>query len=145
MFVAGFATTAGSTTLPIFNLVGGTGARLFIREIGISNSTVTEVDVVLARFTTAGTTGTSATTREMDEGDVVASVGVLKTNYSSTAPTSAELGFGCWLGAAKGSGWIWTFAPRELVVPATASNGVGALVGSGTGQVLRAYVKWEEA
>lgn len=145
MFAATLVTSAGSTTLPLCALVGGTGARLFIRQIAVYNTTVTEADLILCRLSTAGTPGTSATTRVLDTNDTLAAVGVLKNTYTSTAPTTTDLGIALYVGAAKGSAVILPFGPKELVVPATASAAIGILVGTGTGQAVRTHWIWEEA
>lgn len=143
-FVAGLTTSAGSTTLPIAALVGGTGARIRIYEIGVFNTTTTAVNLVLCRLSTAGTPGTSATSRLLDQSDAQTTTGVLKNTYTSTAPTTAELGIGFPLGAAIGSGMILTFSDNELVIEKVANSAIGFLVESGTGQACRLWMKWIE-
>lgn len=143
-FVAGLTTTAGSTTLPIAALIGGTGARIRITEIGVFNTTTTAVNLVLCRLTTAGTPGTAATSRLTDSADAATAVGALRNTYTSTAPTTTELGIGFPLGAAIGSGLVLTFPDDTLTIPATANAGIGFLVESGTGQAVRLYMRWAE-
>jgi hypothetical protein len=143
-FVAGLTTTAGSTTLPLAALVGGTGARIRITEIGVFNTTTTAVNLVLCRLSTAGTPGTAATSRLTDSADAATAVGTLRNTYTSTAPTTTELGIGFPLGAAIGSGLILTFPDDTLTIPTTASAGIGFLLESGTIQVVRLWVRWAE-
>ena len=143
-FIAGFTTAAGSTTLPICALVGSASARIRIYEIGIFNTTAVACNVVLCRLSTAGTPGTAATSRNLDGSDTQTAVGALRNTYTSTAPTTTELGMGFPLGAAIGSGLMPTFGDEELVIPATANAAIGFLVESGTGQALRVYFKWKE-
>ena len=143
-FAAGLTTTAGSTTLPICALIGGTGGRIRITEIGVFNTTSTAVNLVLCRLTTAGTPGSSATSRLTDGADAATAVGTLKNTYSSTAPTTTELGVGFPLAAAVGAGLVLTFPDDTLTIPATASAGIGLLVESGTGQACRVYMRWLE-
>ena len=143
-FVAGLTTTAGSTTLPICALVGGTGGRIRIVEIGVFNTTSTAVNLVLCRLSTAGTPGTAATSRLTDAADAAAAVGSLKNTYSGTAPTTTELGIGFPLPAAVGAGLVLTFPDDTLTIPATANAGIGLIVESGTGQAVRVYVRWQE-
>jgi hypothetical protein len=146
MMAAGFVTAAGSTTLPLCALVGGTTGRLHIRMIGVWNTTATACSLVLARLSTAGTPGTSATSRMLDGSDVQAAIGVLKNTYTSTAPTTTELGIGFTLGAAVGSGVILPFEHGELTVPPTAAAAIGILVDTGsTGQACRVFFKWQES
>jgi hypothetical protein len=143
-FVAGLTTTAGSTTLPLAALVGGTGARIRIVEIGVFNTTTTAVNLVLCRLSTAGTPGTAATSRLTDSADAATAVGALRNTYTSTAPTTTELGIGFPLGAAVGAGLVLTFPDDVLTIPATANAGIGFLLESGTIQAVRLYVRWNE-
>jgi hypothetical protein len=142
-YVAGGLTTAGSTTLPLCALVGGTTVRPKIVEIGIFNTTATAVALKLCRLTTAGTPGSTLTSAALEQEDV-ASLALLKNTYSSTAPTTSDLGYRTVLGAAIGSGVVWTFPGDGLSVPAVASNGIGILVENGTGQAVQTYFVWKE-
>jgi hypothetical protein len=141
-YSASVLTTAGSTTLPLAALVGSTSGRVMITEIGVYNTTATAVDVALCRLSTAGTPGSSATTMVETEGSPAATA-ILKGTYSSTAPTSVVAGKRAQLGAAVGSGVIWTF-PDGLEIPATANAAVGVIVGTGTGQACVVSVSWRE-
>jgi len=143
-FVAGLTTTGGSTTLPLAALVGGTGARIRIAEIGVFNTTTTAVNLVLCRLSTAGTPGTAATSRLTDQGDGATAVGALRNTYTSTAPTTTELGIGFPLGAAIGSGLVLTFPDDVLTIDKIANSGIGFLLESGTIQVVRLWVRWSE-
>jgi hypothetical protein len=142
-FVAGLTTTAGSTTLPLCALIGGTGARIRITEIGVWNtSTSAAVSLVLCRVSTAGTPGTAATSRLTDQSDAATAVGTLRNTYTSTAPTTAELGIGFPLAAS--SGVIMSFPDDVMTMSATASSGIGLLLESGTIQVCRVWFRWYE-
>ena len=142
--VAGLTTGAGTTTLPICALIGSASARIRILEIHIFNTTSTACNVVLCRLTTAGTPGTSATSRLTDAADTATLVGVLKNTYTSTAPTTTELGYGWPIPAAVGGGIAMTFPDDTLTIPAAANAGIGLLVESGTGQALRVTFRWAE-
>src|SRR5689334_19848323 len=104
--IAGLTTSAGSTTLPICALVGSASARIRITEIAIFNTTSTAVNLVLCRLSTAGTPGTAATSRLTDAADAATLVGTLRNTYTSTAPTTTELGYGIVLPAAVGAGIV---------------------------------------
>lgn len=143
-FAAGLTTSAGSTTLPICALIGGTGGRIRITEIGVFNTTSTAVSLVLCRLSTAGTPGTAATSRLTDAADAATAVGTLRNTYSSTAPTTTDLGIGFPLAAAVGTGVVLTFPDDTLTIPATANAGIGILVESGTGQACRVWFRWNE-
>lgn len=142
-YAAGGLTTAGSTTLPVFALLGGTTVVARIREIGVFNTTATAVALKLVRVTTAGTPGATLTSQPIGI-DPNASVALLKNTYSSTAPTTVDLGYRCVLGAAVGSGFVWTFDDWDLTTLLAANSAIGAVVENGTGQALQMYVKWFE-
>lgn len=144
-FAAGLTTSAGSTTLPLCALVGGAGARIRITEIGVFNTTATATSLVLCRLTTAGTPGTAATSRLTDAADAATAVGTLRNTYTSTAPTTTELGIGFPLPGAIGAGLVLTFPDDTLTIPATAAAGIGLLVDTGgTGQACRVWFRWNE-
>lgn len=143
-FVAGGLTTAGSTTLPVVALTGSASVRARIVEIGLFNTTTTAVALKLCRLSTAGTPGATLTAAATDPANPETSAALLKNTYSSTAPTTSDLGFRCVLGAAIGSGFVWTFPDYELTTTVAANAGVGVLVENGTGQALQTYWKWNE-
>lgn len=143
-YSAGVLTTAGSTTLPIISLYGGTTCRPRIKEIGVFNTTTTAVALKLVRLTTAGTQGTGLVEAPLTPEDTAA-IATAFTTHSSTGPTLGnDLGYRTVLGAAAGSGVIWTFPEPGLIIPATANAGVGVIVENGTGQACQAYLVWEE-
>jgi hypothetical protein len=142
-FAAGGLTSAGSTTLPIAAITGGTGVLARIREIGVFNTTATAVAIKLCRISTAGTPGATLATSAMN-GDPATNVAVAKNTYSSTAPTTADLGYRTVIGGVIGAGLIWTFEDFELTTLVAANAGVGLLVENGTGQPLQVYFKWFE-
>jgi len=53
------------------------------------------------------------------------------------------------LGAAVGSGVIWTFGDDGLAITAadaveSTANGIGPVVATGTGQICQCYMVWDE-
>jgi len=134
-------TAAGDSTHPIAALVSNGSVRVKIVEIGIFNTTATAVDIALCRVSTAGTPGSNATTLTETEGSASATA-ILKGTYTSTAPTTTIAGRRAQLGAAIGSGIVWTF-PDGLWIPATSNAAVG-VIPTGTGQVCDVYVVWSE-
>lgn len=141
-FSAGGLTTVGSTTLPVVALIGSAAVLCRIREIAVFNTTATAVALKLCRLSTAGTPGATLAAAAMNM-DPSASVGLLRNTYTG-APTVVDLGFRCVLGAAVGSGFVWTFEDFDLTTLAAANAGVGILVENGTGQPLQTYWKWFE-
>jgi hypothetical protein len=142
-FSAGGLTTAGSTTLPVVALVGSAGVQARVREIGVFNTTAVAVALKLCRVTTAGTPGSTLTSQN-GNADPTSSIALLKNTYTSTAPTTVDLGYRCVLGAAVGSGFVWTFEDFDLTTLVAANSGIGILVENGTGQALQTYWKWLE-
>lgn len=142
-FSAGVLTGAGSTTLPIISLYSSASVGAKIREIGVSNTTNTAVAIKLIRLTTAGTQGSGLTEGNQDDTSAAASCTAFATH--SGAPTlGSDLGYRIVLGAAAGSGVIWTFGDSGLRVAAGTGNGVGVIVENGTGQICQAYIVWDE-
>lgn len=143
-YSAGLLTAAGSTTLPIIALVGASTIRPRIWEIGVFNTTATAVALKLVRMTTAGTPGTAASAIATHIPEDSAPVGAVRGTYTSTGPTITDAGYRCVLGAAIGSGCIWTFGDSGFVLPAVTAAGVGIVVENGTGQACQAYFVWSE-
>lgn len=140
---AGAKTTAGSTTLPVISLYSAASVGAKIREIGAFNTTSTSVDIKLVRLTSAGTQGTGLTEAKHDPDSATASCTAFTTH--SVAPTLGDdLGYRASLGAAIGSGVIWTFGDSGIRIPVGTANGVGIIVENGTGQALQAYIVWDE-
>jgi len=48
------------------------------------------------------------------------------------------------LGAAKGSGVIWTFGDKGIVINQATADGVGVYTPNGTGQICDIYIVWDE-
>ena len=132
---------AGSSTLPIAALVGGTTCRPRIIEVGCSNtSTTTAVSMALRRITSAGTPGTGLTESPEEGTDDIAAIATAFNTYSSTGPTLSDELRRATLGPLAGI--VWTF-DRGLVIPKTASAGV-ALIPTGTGQICDFWFVWDE-
>jgi hypothetical protein len=140
----GRTTNGGSTTLPAAGLVPAANNDVYVVEIGVFNTTTTACNVAVRRITTAGTAGSTFTSLPWDP-DTTASTAALKDSYSSTGPTITA-GSIAWasLGAAAGSGMIWTFGNKGIRVPKGTANGLVILPGTGTGQILDVYVVWDE-
>lgn len=141
-FSAGGRTSAGSTTLPIISVYGNADTGPRVVEIGVSNTTAVAVALKLCKLTTAGTQGAGLTETSHDQGLPTADCTAVNTH--SVAPTVVDVGYNITLGAVIGAGWIWTFGAGGLCVPAGTGNGVGVIVATGTGQVLDAYIVWDE-
>jgi|SRR6478672_11099853 len=139
---AAFRTTgAGSATLPIASIYGVTTTdTVRIVEIGVFNSTVTAVQIQLRRVSTTGTQGTGQTEICEDSLTYVPLAQVFDTH--TVAPTlvggiirSASLG------AAIGSGVIWTF--KGLAIDKLTTSGL-VIIPVGTGQICDVSLTWDE-
>lgn len=140
--VAGRGTVVGTTVRAMASLYATTGVRPRVMEVGVFNTTTTELAVALVRFTNA--TGVGA--------------GLTEVALSDPAQTAIATGFAghtadgavgspirqATLGAAKGSGVIWTFQEPGILIPNTTSDGLGIIVPTGTGQICDYYIEWEE-
>ena len=136
-------TSAGSTTLPIISLYGGTTVRPRLRELHLFNTTATAVSLKLVRVTTTGTQGTGLTEMPTVPEDPAAIATAFNTHTVAPTITSGDL-LRVALAGAIGSGVIYTFPDQGIVIPATANNGLAVVVSTGTGQVVEATMIWDE-
>ncbi len=140
---AGIKTSAGSTTLPLLSIYSIAGTRARIREIGAFNTSTTAVDIKLIRLTTTGTQGAAVVEAEHDP-DGAPPLCTVFTTHTGNPTLGEDLGYRASLGAAIGSGIIWTFGDTGILVPVATTQGVGILIENGTGQALQAYIVWDE-
>lgn len=134
---------AGSTTLPLASIYAAAAVSGALREVGVFNTTATNVNVKLVRLTTTGTQGAAITAAAQVDRSAAASCALFNTH--TLAPTlGADLGYRASLGAAIGSGVIWTFGDRGIEWAVGTANGIGVIIESGTGQVCEIYFVWDE-
>lgn len=145
-FSAAWRTTgAGSTTLPIAGLMSVTTCRPRLVEVGVFNTTTTACAVALRRVTAAGTSG-SAQTANYESDSAQAALATPKDTWTVT-PTFATGNIRvASLGAAVGSGLIWTFGGPAggLIIPNTTGDGIVLSVLTGTGQICDVSFTWDE-
>jgi hypothetical protein len=135
--------SAGSITLPSAALAASASNGFVLREVAVFNTTITACLYKLVRLSTAGTPGAAATEAEWDL-DGPAPTATLAGVYTSTAPTTTELGIVFPLGAAIGSGVVRTFGGSGIRCPVGVANGIGVMLATGTGQILDIDVTWDE-
>jgi hypothetical protein len=140
--IAGRSTIAGTNVLPQFSLFAIANRTGKVREVGIFNTTSTAFAAALARATAVGTPGTGLTESKYDGGAPDASM----TGFAghTVAATIGEVLRQCSLGAAVGSGVIWTFGDTGILIPAGTANGAGVIVPTGTGQITDFHLDWDE-
>jgi len=135
---------AGTTLLPMASLYATAGVRPRIMEIGIFNTTATAVAIAVRRLTTAGTQGTGQAEFSLND-DAQSPVATVFDLHSSTGPTlTAGAIRQATLGAAAGSGVIWTFGDTGLIIPAGTGNGIAIVCATGTSQICDVNFEWIE-
>lgn len=114
---------------------------LKVREIAVWNTTTTAVAVSIGIATAAGTQGAALT--EVNESDPTHTI--LGTGFNThTADATLTNTRHASLGAAIGSGIIWTFGEDGLVIPEGTANGIVVTCHTGTGQHLDFAYTWDE-
>jgi len=136
---------AGSTTVPVASIYGISGKGGRIREVSAFNTTTTACAIALRKFTSAGTPGTGQTELPHDDAAWMSAADCTCFDTHSAGPTitAGNLRVAS-LGAAIGSGIIWTFGDNGIVIPAGTANGIGIVVLTGTGQILDVDFTWDE-
>jgi hypothetical protein len=141
--ISGRTTIAGTSALPNVSLYATAAVRARIVEIGLWNTTATAVTVAINRLTTTGTVGAGLT----EDCDSMPEQAAVATGFAghTVGPTVSTEKKRATLGAAIGSGVIWTWDPADpLVIAAATTNGIGVLVPTGTGQILDYSISWLE-
>lgn len=128
--VVGNATCTQSATLPVITLISTANIRPKIYDVQLGSG-ASPVDqqgrFVLQRCTTAGTAGSSLTPSPLDPGDPVA-LATSGLAIFSVGPTLTSNVYLLQLAGAMRSSLRWV--PKdghEIVLPATASNGVALM------------------
>lgn len=146
-FTSAYRTTGAATNLlPMASIYATAGVRPRVVEVGVFNTTVTAVNVALCRLTTAGTS-TAVSTGTYEDDNSQAAFATPRNTHSSTGPTIAGILRSADLGAAIGSGVIWTFGGGKtpgLVIPNTTGDGIGLYTPNGTGQICDIWWAWDE-
>ena len=147
-YSASFQGAAGTATLPIAGLRSGTAANQpVIREIKLFNVGSLAARIRVVRITTAGT-GTSVTVNPMGLNTTAAAATAVHT-YSSTAPTisAGDIDIGA-VGAAVGSGFVFTYYGEGLGlwIPGAATNatGIALIEVADTANTYDGTFLWEE-
>lgn len=140
--IAGRSTLAGQALRSLASLFAAAGSGAKIREVGVFNTTATACAVALVRHTNATNVGAGLTEAEYDE-DAPA------PSCTGFAGHTGDGGVGqvirqASLGAAIGSGVIWTFGDTGLVIKPGTANGIGITCPTGTGQICDYYIDWDE-
>lgn len=128
--IAGNATNTASSTLPSVTVISASTVRPKIYDL-IVGSDATPADnagkFVLQRCTAAGTAGSAITPQALDSGDPAA-IATSGLATFSVGPTLTANAFVLQWAQNQRATFRWVAAPSsEIVLPATASNGVAVL------------------
>jgi hypothetical protein len=141
-FAVATRASAVSTAARGPSLYATANIRPQIREIGVFNTTATACAVGLARATATGTQGAGLT--EICTSDDSAAIIATAFNTHTADATVGSCFRQASLGAAIGSGVIWTFDPGQLVIDNATTSGVVIVCPTGTGQIIDFYIDWSE-
>lgn len=147
-FSTGTLTSAGSDVLPLISLFSPAASIGTLRECGAFNTTATAVAIQLARLTAVGTAGAALVEARYNPKKPPALCTAF-TTHTVAATIGDDLGYRAQLGAAVGSGVIWTFGDDGIQIGEpdaveAITNGIGLVIENGTGQALQAYFVWDE-
>ena len=147
-YSAGLLTGAGTNVRPMIAIYSAAGSTGTVREIGAFNTTATAVALKLTKITANGTQGAELTQTAHNPFKALAQCQVFTTN-TADATLGEDLGYRTVLGAAVGSGVIWTFGDDGLLIglpdaALTVEIGIGLILENGTGQACQAYIVWDE-
>lgn len=114
-----------------------------MREVGVFNTTTNAVAVSLVFFTNATGVGAALTEVQWDQATDAAPTMTAFAGHTADGAVTSPVRQAT-LGAAAGSGVIWTFGEEGLVVKIGTANGIGIICPTGTGQILDYYYDWAE-
>lgn len=122
---------------------GATSGKFWIREIGIFNTTTTAVCVGIAVCTATGTQVDGLTEYQEDDSTNAAPSETAFKSQSTDSTVAATIRQAS-LGAAIGSGIIFTWGEKELEILEGTANGVIINCPTGTAQHLDFWIKWQK-
>ena len=135
-------TAAIPTTVRGPSLYSTAALRPHIREIGVFNTTATACAVAVVRATATGTQG-AGLTEICTSDDVMTIVATAFNTHTADATVTAAIRQAS-LGAAIGSGVIWTWEPGQFILDNATTAGVVITCPTGTAQHLDFYIAWDE-
>ncbi len=147
-FSAGVRATAGTALRPMMSLYSAAGSTGTLREVGVFNTTATALEIFLTRLTETGTQGAGLTEARYNPKGPPALCTAF-TTHTADATYGDDLGYRAVLGAAIGSGVIWTFGDAGLIIGEAdaveaVDEGIGVGLETGTGQICQVYFVWDE-
>ena len=141
--VANRSTVVGTSLRAIASVYSTATKGFRLREVGVFNTTANAVAVSLVRFTNATNVGAGITEVQWDAEHDPVPVCTAFAGHTGDGAVGSALRQAS-LGAAIGSGVIWTFGEMGICVNIGTANGIGIICPTGTGQILDFYYDWEE-
>jgi len=140
--IAGRSTVVGTSARAMVSLFASSTVGAKVREIKVYNTTTTALAVAVARFTASTNVGAGLTEAEYDED----APGPSCTGFAGHTGdgTTGQILEQASLGAAIGSGVIWTYGDTGLVIQPGGGNGIGLTCPTGTGQICDYTITWDE-
>jgi hypothetical protein len=138
---------AGSATLPLGSVYATAAVRPKVVEVGIFNTTATAVAVALVRLSAGTGTKGAAVTPVYEDDNSQAAVTTVANTHTVTPTTIGIALKQASLGAAIGSGIIWTFGGGKtagLIIPNSTTDALGIIIPTGTGQICDINFTWDE-
>ena len=135
-------TSAVPTALRGPSLYATASVRPQIRKIEVYNTTATAAAVAVVRATATGTQGAGLTEVPLDDDSHTCLATGFNTHTADATVGSPVVQAS--LGAAVGSGVIWTWGPGEFIIDNLTTAGVVIICPTGTGQHLDFCIEWEE-
>lgn len=132
---------AGTSLRAIASVFSAAAIGFKLREVGVFNTTNTAVAVALVRFTAATNVGAGLTEADYDAANPTGVTAFAGHTGDGSVGQVFRQGT---LGAAAGSGIIWTFGDSGILIPVGTANGIGIICPTGTGQILDYYYDWDE-
>ncbi len=147
-FSSGVRATAGTSARPMMSIYNAAATTGVLREVGVFNTTATALEIFLTRLSTTGTQGAGLTASQYNVKGPAAALTTFTTHTADCTYTT-DLGYRAVLGAAVGSGVIWTFGDTGLSIGIAdavtlVTDGIGVSLENGTGQICQCYFVWDE-
>lgn len=144
LYSVAIRTPAAAANAPYADLRTTASDKALIREVGFFLAAATQTSLGLIRPLASGTASTTVLGQAGESSDPAATA--LLGSAWSAAPTVAATPIylrRTTLPASIGAGLIWTFGPRDLVVPVSSSLLLWNF-GAAAGSALDLYIVWEE-
>ena len=135
---------AGTATLPFAGIYAGSGTRVVLREIKCFTTAANAARIRIQRATTAGTWTGEEEIETWEDGP--SPDATIVVTASSTAPTMGNpIDVGA-IGAAIGSGFVYTYygEGRGLVIPSGTGNGIVLIENADTANTYDVTFVWDE-